>query len=418
MSDSGTALAVRDDNVVALSHPETFIDFTGASFEQKFAMLDRLCKSNFVPEGYRGKPIDAMIAFDIGTSVGFTFAQSLQSIAVINGRPAIWGDGMLGLVRNSPLCEWIEEVEIGELGTDSYGWRCTAKRRGDPKLITNTFTIRQAKLAKLTTKDKTPWEFYPDRMCKMRARSWTLRDGFADVLKGLAMREEVVDIPPEVRDAIVNAPTRQAAVKAALAARTAIASAVVEDEPPPSAVAAAEADVAAVKPEPVAESTEERIEKALDAAAAQDPDFNGFKGQAARDYVDAEAAGRDVTPAELAAIEQDTLEGALRRTNIRDVLRRVRRLAMTRMPDAPTDEIPPAQTEAAAVTPHENGTVDLDKLSEQQLDKYVDDYALERGVHDQVARIVAVFGEDKRVTRKTVRKILAQIDKSAAEVAA
>jgi hypothetical protein len=30
-------------------------------------------------------------------------------------------------------------------------------------------------------------------MLKMRARSWTLRDGFADVLRGLHIREEVDD---------------------------------------------------------------------------------------------------------------------------------------------------------------------------------------------------------------------------------
>src|SRR5262249_49394 len=34
---------------------------------------------------------------------------------------------------------------------------------------------------------------YPRRMLMMRARSWALRDGFADVLRGLSIREEVED---------------------------------------------------------------------------------------------------------------------------------------------------------------------------------------------------------------------------------
>jgi hypothetical protein len=43
------------------------------------------------------------------------------------------------------------------------------------------------------TRIEGPWQSYPERMLRMRARSWTMRDGFADVLRGVQLREEVED---------------------------------------------------------------------------------------------------------------------------------------------------------------------------------------------------------------------------------
>src|SRR5260370_11386312 len=66
------------------------------------------------------------------------------------------------------------------------------RRRRRPTPIQNRFSMAMAEQAHLTRKDG-PWQSYPQRMLKMRARSWTIRDGFADVLRGLHIREEVDD---------------------------------------------------------------------------------------------------------------------------------------------------------------------------------------------------------------------------------
>jgi hypothetical protein len=66
------------------------------------------------------------------------------------------------------------------------------RRRAWPTPITRSFSISMAEAAGLTRKEG-PWQTYPRRMLTMRARSWALRDGFADVLRGLSIREEVED---------------------------------------------------------------------------------------------------------------------------------------------------------------------------------------------------------------------------------
>ena len=62
--------------------------------------------------------------------------------------------------------------------------------------IIRTFSIAEARKARLLGKSG-PWQDYRGRMLQMRARGFALRDGFADVLKGLNIREEVEDIPKE-----------------------------------------------------------------------------------------------------------------------------------------------------------------------------------------------------------------------------
>src|SRR5690606_6210149 len=64
--------------------------------------------------------------------------------------------------------------------------------------IKATFSVADAKKAGLWGKQG-PWQQYPKRMLSMRARAFALRDGFADVLRGLGIAEEVQDHQP-IRD--------------------------------------------------------------------------------------------------------------------------------------------------------------------------------------------------------------------------
>ena len=114
----------------------------------------------------------------------------MQNIAVINGRPSIWGDAMLALVKGSGLLEYIAETP-----TDTH---CTVKiKRVNEPETTRSFSLEDAKKAGLLGKAG-PWTQYPKRMMQMRARSWALRDAFPDVLKGIYSAEEARDMPAEI----------------------------------------------------------------------------------------------------------------------------------------------------------------------------------------------------------------------------
>ena len=162
--------------------------------------------SGVCPKDFKGKTGDVAVAISMGLEVGLKPLQALQNIAVINGRPTLWGDAMKALVLASPLCEYFKEDDF-ETITEKKMAVCIAKRRGKPETRT-TFSWDDAQRAGLAEKTG-PWTQYRPRMMQMRARGFMIRDEFADIVKGLQMREEVEDYAP-LKDAPheVTAPQR------------------------------------------------------------------------------------------------------------------------------------------------------------------------------------------------------------------
>jgi len=152
-----------------------------------------LANTNLVPKGFQGKPDDIMAAIVMGSDVGLAPMQALRSIAVINGRPCLWGDGALAVVMAHPDFEDITEDSLPQIEKTGQA-TCTIKRRGQkPHAV--TYTVDLAKKAKLWGKQG-PWIDHPARMLQIRARGWALRDRFPDALGGIHIAEEAVDSEP------------------------------------------------------------------------------------------------------------------------------------------------------------------------------------------------------------------------------
>ena len=166
-----------------------------ASFDDAFRFASMVAKSDFAPKDFKGKPESCLLAIQHGSEVGLSPMQSLQSIAVINGRPTIWGDAALALVQASPVCEYVREYTEGE--GDQLIAVCEAKRRGYPAPTVVRFSMADAKKAGLAGKSG-PWAQYPGRMLTLRARGFALRNAFADALRGLITAEEAQDYPTPV----------------------------------------------------------------------------------------------------------------------------------------------------------------------------------------------------------------------------
>lgn len=177
----------QESTALAVVQPSGY-DLSPRNFEEAWRMAEYLADSQMVPKDFQGKPANCLIAIQWGAELGIKTMQAIQNIAVINGRPSLWGDVMLALVRNSPLCEYVVEEVFDERAV------CRVKRRGEPEQV-REFTKSDAERASLWGKTG-PWQQYKKRMLQMRARGWALRDVFTDVLKGLSMAEEAMDMTP------------------------------------------------------------------------------------------------------------------------------------------------------------------------------------------------------------------------------
>lgn len=153
-----------------------------------------IANSSMVPKEYRGKPADIYIAIEMGMELGLKPLQALQNIAVINGKPSIYADGLMAVCRSHPSFENINET-FDEKKQIAY---CTIKRKGQDAQ-TRSFSVEEAKKAGLWGRTG-PWQTYPKRMLQMRARGFALRDVFADAIKGIITVEEAQDYPLENKE--------------------------------------------------------------------------------------------------------------------------------------------------------------------------------------------------------------------------
>lgn len=120
---------------------------------------------------------------------------ALRQIAVIQGSPVLFGDLPLALVQRSGKLESMVETFEDAPGQEKA--TCTVKRFG-LEAITRSFSMSDARRAGLS--ESQTYKKYPLRMLQCRARSWALKDGFADILAGIGILEYEFNKAPEELD--------------------------------------------------------------------------------------------------------------------------------------------------------------------------------------------------------------------------
>jgi hypothetical protein len=166
-----------------------------ANFQEAYQIAEMLSNSEMVPKNYQRKPNDIVIAMAMGAELGFQPLQSLQNIAVINGRPSVWGDAFRALIIGSPdllsFKEWFDD--------STQTAHCQIERRlasGTKAEFEGSFSLEDAKQAGLFGKQG-PWTQYTKRMQQWRALGFAGRNAYADRLRGIWIDAEAQDLPEE-----------------------------------------------------------------------------------------------------------------------------------------------------------------------------------------------------------------------------
>lgn len=163
--------------------------FSPRNFEEVMRLAELMASSDLVPRDYQKKPGNCVIAMQMGSELGINPMQAVQNIAVINGRPSIWGDLGLAIVKSHR--DFISMVETSTGEGEAEIAKCVIERKGQPT-ITVEYSVADAKTARLWGKEG-PWKTAPSRMLQMRARWFAMRDQFPDALKGISAAEETID---------------------------------------------------------------------------------------------------------------------------------------------------------------------------------------------------------------------------------
>ena len=170
-----------------------------ATLDDAIKAAEILSKSGLVPDKFKGKPADILVAMQWGAELGNVQPlQALNGIAVVNGTPSIYGDLGKALVLRAPdLVDFKLEVQGSGRDMKGYCLIVRGKAQGNNIAIERVFSMQDAERGGIASRG--PWKQYPGRMLMWRAFWLAARDIYADVLAGMQGAEEMEDLPYEIK---------------------------------------------------------------------------------------------------------------------------------------------------------------------------------------------------------------------------
>lgn len=180
---------MSESTVIQLRAGAPVMGIIPTNVEEVFRLATAIHKSGMAPSSFK-TPEQITIAIIHGLEIGLPPMTALNGIAVVNGRPTLFGSVVAGLLLSKGF-RLDERIE----GTGQDRFAVCRVIRKDGTVTERRFSVADAMQAGLWGKPG-PWKQYPDRMLAMRARGFAARDGAADVLAGLYIAEEMQDVPP------------------------------------------------------------------------------------------------------------------------------------------------------------------------------------------------------------------------------
>ena len=183
---TGTDLTATPEEAPALVREDSLAP---AAVAARMRYSQALAQSDLVPEAYRGRPANVLVAVEYGSALGIRPIAALAGINVIKGKPTMSADLMASVVRQAGH----------RLRVSQDGMRVTARliRRDDPDFTYSvTWDQERAQRAGLWGQ-RGPWSQYPEQMLRSRAITEVCRQGASECLYGaIYAPEELADADP------------------------------------------------------------------------------------------------------------------------------------------------------------------------------------------------------------------------------
>ena len=163
-------------------------------YNQSLAMAQTLSKSEIIPQSYKGKPADCLIAIDIANRLGLSPAIVMQNSQIVRGNFTWRGSACKAMIDGCGRYQKTRYVYVGEEGKDSYGCYLEAIDNDGDIIKGVPVTIAMAKKEGWYNKDGSKWQTMSDLMLKYRAAAFFMRTECASIAMGFLTKEEVEDI--------------------------------------------------------------------------------------------------------------------------------------------------------------------------------------------------------------------------------
>lgn len=170
----------------------------GDAFKLGCAIAERIAMSSLIPEDYRDKPENVLVAMDYAARLpGCNVLMVMQNMDVVKGRPGLRGAFLAGLINRSPLFsrlryEWRGTDNPGKEPTPDYGCRAYATEVATGEVVYGTWIDWRMVVAEGWSSNK-KWNSMREQMFQYRAASFWSRVNASDITLGLYEAEELRD---------------------------------------------------------------------------------------------------------------------------------------------------------------------------------------------------------------------------------
>ena len=171
----------------------------GDAFKLACQIAERISYSSMIPDDYKGKPENVLIAMDYASRFpGMGVVGMMQVMDVVKGRPGLRGTFLAGLINKSPV---FGRLKYEFRGTDNpggkpspeYGCRAYAVERETGEVIYGTWIDWSMVEAEGWSANK-KWTSMREQMFQYRAAAFWSRANASDITLGMYEVEELKDL--------------------------------------------------------------------------------------------------------------------------------------------------------------------------------------------------------------------------------
>lgn len=176
----------------AQEEPKQQISTSMKEFGDMWKIATQYSKSDLVPENYKGKPQNVIIALGMAQKTGFDVYTIMNNLNIVKGKASWSGSFCRTLIEATGLYRDLDLIEVGERGKDTWGYYAQAVRKTDGKIVKGaTVTMEMAKAENWLKNSK--WTTMPELMMQYRALAFFARVYASSAINGIQTDEEVED---------------------------------------------------------------------------------------------------------------------------------------------------------------------------------------------------------------------------------
>lgn len=177
------------------------------SFNEAWNIACAFAQSDVIPDSYRNKPANCVIAMDMSNRLGVSITAVMQSLYIVHGKPS-WSSQFIIAAVNG--CGRFTTLRYETSGTgptlSCFAW---AKDKESGENVKGpTVTMEMAQKEGWVNKKGSKWQTMPELMIQYRAATFFGRLYCPDILMGMHTVEENYDIAKGMGGAVNNATSK------------------------------------------------------------------------------------------------------------------------------------------------------------------------------------------------------------------